>query len=159
MTIKKLTMNVLIMTLVVGLAFLASVKIVFSQPIFYEGDFAQVQNTVVCDTEAELTLLIVAIQENGWEMGFKIGKTMIQSLGTNEIGETRCTGTGIEGWTFILVKTVALFSDVGWPSGSSHDTYIVAVLWQHKRHGIQTGFIMTTWPVLPREEEPQDEVL
>ena len=159
MTIKKLTMNVLMMTLVVGLAFLASVKIAFSQPILYEGDSARVQKTLLCDTEEILTIIVEAILEDGWIIGYQIGKRTVIEMGLNSRGTQRCTGTGLEGFAFVLVKVVNVFEDVGWPSGDLHTTYIVAVLWEHRTQGTMTGFILTTWPIFPREEEPKDDAL
>ena len=151
----KYLRNFLIGYLVLVLGIFVGANILFAGQTFYEGDTVQVQNTLLCDTKEELTIVIESILENGWAVGFNVGKTMILSMGVNEIGEVRCTGTGLQGWTFVLVKTVGVFANVEWPDGRFHDTYIIAVLWQHKSQGIQTGFIITVWPVFSPEEDSQ----
>jgi len=55
--------------------------------------------------------------------------------------------------TVTLVDDVSVIPDAHFPDGVQRDIYVIAVTWQHRTAGVQTGFILTTWEVADAEPE------
>ena len=132
--------------LIVALFLLFLVVSVAKAQEFTEGDVVGIYGTILCDTEEQLTTILVAQQTS-----FHEGRLQFRQLAhtRNHLGDSACAFI-MRPVRMQLVARVAIIERVHDPNGSPTTVYILAVLYSSR--GINTpGYIMSLYDV--REEE------